>query len=187
LLVFGRIPIIDSIVIIGNHISTRCCVTRENKIYCDHSWTKNGYPTKTNKYPLLCYRVTAEKTNLFNSDNYAYLEKWRNEFRFCTCAEGSPLYLNNEFTCNGENTDIQDTCTEYHDEDEDDSLRDDVCALLKRKRSVDSFSDTHSSDITRKSLIAVKKVNHRALYTLWICCCFKYFLEVFVDRYLRSR
>jgi len=34
---FGRIPIFGSLVIIEKHISTRCCATRENMIFYDHS------------------------------------------------------------------------------------------------------------------------------------------------------
>jgi len=61
---FGRVPIFDSPVIIEKHISTRGCATCENIIFYDHSWTKNRYPTKTNKYPLyihVCILILNQK------------------------------------------------------------------------------------------------------------------------------
>ena len=57
MVVFGSIPIFDSLVIIKKHISTRGCTTCENMIFCDHSWTKKEYPTKTNKYSLYIINI----------------------------------------------------------------------------------------------------------------------------------
>ena len=57
MLVFGWIPIFDSLVIIEKHISTRGCAICENMIFCDHSWTKKRYPTNTNKYSLYIINI----------------------------------------------------------------------------------------------------------------------------------
>ena len=102
-------------------------------------------------YPwnIAFFRVTNTNADLFNINNHYLLEKWNDNFKFCTCpAPLGQTFIPQEIQCDA---DFQHSCQETN------SGYKALCELAKRKRK--RAVDRHTLPATRRSVKGIETVS----------------------------